>query len=341
MENSKSIVERIDKSEKMKIIKVMRKKSFLNYRDDLEKLGMKVDFSFSPFAYYKITHRKWGSDSIYITSKKNVGSDAEYISNDNIAMGELTEIVQETMFNKMKAKVELKELVKEVITEIINENHKFKVGDEVKFNGNHDGVVVKVHTDGKLKGMIDVQKKGRSSTVTLTGSNKKEVRLAESISEQEGGANINVGVLSSGEQQLAVGLIAMFGEKEGPRVDMKSLKYFKVNYLADIISKNMKHLSSDAKKYSAKLLKKLQKSIKEDSMNESSDLNFVLDQIANSMDHYDEKEFVDHISKETKYDAKSLKKLYQSYFKLKAMDRFQMGMDINKTKKFLSKFGIK
>ena len=53
-------------------------------------------------------------------------------------MGELTEIVQETMFNKMKAKVELKELVKEVITEIINENHKFKVGDAVKFNGNHD-----------------------------------------------------------------------------------------------------------------------------------------------------------------------------------------------------------
>lgn len=341
MENSKSIVERIDKSEKMKIIKVMRKKSFLNYRDDLEKLGMKVDFATSPFAYYKITSRKWGSDSIYITSKKNVGSDAEYISNDNIAMGELTEIVQETMFNKMKAKVELKELVKEVITEIINENHKFKVGDAVKFNGNHDGVVTKVHTDGKLKGMIDVQKKGRSSTVTLTGSNKKEVRLSESISEQEGGANINVGVLSSGEQQLAVGLIAMFGEKEGPRVDMKSLKYFKVNYLADIISKNMKHLSSDAKKYSAKLLKKLQKSIKEDSMNESSDLNFVLDQIANSMDHYDEKEFVDHISKETKYDAKSLKKLYQSYFKLKAMDRFQMGMDINKTKKFLKKFGIK
>ena len=341
MENSKSIVERIDKSEKMKIIKVMRKKSFMNYRDDLEKLGMKVDFATSPFAYYKITSRKWGSDSIYITSKKNVGDDAEYISNDNIAMGELTEIVQETMFNKMKAKVELKELVKEVITEIIGENHKFKVGDAVKFNGNHDGVVTKVHTDGKLKGMIDVQKKGRSSTVTLTGSNKKEVRLAESISEQEGGANINVGVLSSGEQQLAVGLIAMFGEKEGPRVDMKSLKYFKVNYLADIISKNMKHLSSDAKKYPAKLLKKLQKSIKEDSMNESSDLNFVLDQIANSMDHYDEKEFVDHISKETKYDAKSLKKLYQSYFKLKAMDRFQMGMDINKTKKFLKKFGIK
>ena len=43
---------------------------------------------------------------------------------------------------------------------------------------------------------------------------------------------------------------------------MKSLKYFKVNYLADIISKNMKHLTSDAKKYSAKLLKKLQNQLK-------------------------------------------------------------------------------
>ena len=174
MENSKSIVERIDKSEKMKIIKVMRKKSFLNYRDDLEKLGMKVDFATSPFSYYKITHRKWGSDSIYITSKKNVGSDAEYISNDNIAMGELTEIVQETMFNKMKAKEQLKELVREVVADIVTENHEFKVGDEVKFNGNYDGVVVKVHTSGKLKGMIDVQKKGRSSTVTLSASNKKK-----------------------------------------------------------------------------------------------------------------------------------------------------------------------
>ena len=242
--------------------------------------------------------------------------------------------------NSIDSKNKIKEVIHELLTEIVAESYNFKVGDEVKFNGDYDGVVVKVHTSGKLKGHIDVQKKGRSSTVTLHGGNKREVRLAESISE-ENGANINVGVLSPGEQQLAVGLIAMFGEKEGPRVDMKSLKYFKVNYLADIISKNMKHLSSDAKKYSAKLLKKLQKSIKEDSVNESSDLNFVLDQIANSMDHYDEKEFVDHISKETKYDAKSLKKLYQSYFKLGAMDRFQMGMDINKTKKFLKKFGIK
>ena len=44
MENSKPIVEGggIPKPEKMKIIKVMRSKSFMNYRKDLEKQGMKV-----------------------------------------------------------------------------------------------------------------------------------------------------------------------------------------------------------------------------------------------------------------------------------------------------------
>ena len=158
----------------------MRSKSFMNYRKDLEKQGIKVDFATSPFAYYKLTNRKWGKNSdgkeraIYITSKQNVvGDDAEYISNDNIAMGELNENSQESMFNKMKTKAEIKELVKEVVTEIMAENHNFKVGDEVKFNSNHDGVVVKVHTSGKLKGHIDVQKKGRTSTVTLYGGDKK------------------------------------------------------------------------------------------------------------------------------------------------------------------------
>ena len=88
MENSKSIVEggAIPKPDKMKIIKVMRSKSFMNYRKDLEKQGMKVDFATSPFPYYKLTHRKWGKKSdgkdraIYITSKQNVGDDAEYLS---------------------------------------------------------------------------------------------------------------------------------------------------------------------------------------------------------------------------------------------------------------------
>ena len=340
MENLKSIVERIDKSEKMKIIKVMRKKSFLNYRDDLEKLGMKVDFATSPFAYYKITSRKWGSDSIYITSKQNVGDDAEYISNDNIAMGELTEIVQETMFSKMKAKEELKEIVREVVSEIMTENHKFKVGDEVKFNGNYDGVVVKVHTDGKLKGHIDVQKKGRSSTVTLYGGNKKEVRLAEAINESPM-PTINPNVLSPSEIQLAVGAINFFGTGSHPMADAKGLKYFKVEYLADIIAKNKSKLSGDAKKHLANLLKKLQKSIKEDSVTENKDINFVLDQLANAVDLYPRDEFAQHMAKNTKYNEKDFEKLYDAYFKMKAMDRFHMATDIGKSKKFLSKFGIK
>ena len=330
----------------MKIIKVMRSKSFMNYRKDLEKQGIKVDFATSPFAYYKLTHRKWGKKSdgkeraIYITSKKNVGDDAEYISNDNIAMGELTEIVQETMFNKMKTKAEIKKLVKEVVTEIMAENHNFKVGDEVKFNGNHDGVVVKVHTSGKLKGHIDVQKKGRSSTVTLYGGNKKEVRLAEAINESDG-TNINTNILSQSEIQLAVGAINFFGTGSHPMADAKGLKYFKVEYLADIIAKNKSKLSGDAKKHLLNLLKKLQKSIKEDSMNENKDINFVLDQLANAVDLYPRDEFAQHMAKNTKYDEKDFEKLYDAYFKMKAMDRFHMATDIGKSKKFLSKFGIK
>lgn len=398
MENSKSIVEGggIPKPDKMKIIKVMRSKSFMNYRKDLEKQGIKVEFATSPFAYYKLTHRKWGKKSdgkeraIYITSKKNVGNDAEYISNDNIAMGELTEIVQESMFNKMKTKAEIKELVKEVITEIMAENHNFKVGDEVKFNGDHDGVVVKVHTTGKLKGHIDVQKKGRTSTVTLYGGDKREVRLAESINESPT-PTINPNLLSPTEQQLAVGLINALGHGSHPMADVKGLKYFKVDYLADIVSKNKSRLRGDVKKHVAKILKKLSgamaeaeidegskwlkysdlllaksravekfgpeskevqkidKEIKkemdklgihESLINESKDIAFVLDQLANAVDLYPKDEFAKHMAKNTKYGEKSFEKLYDAYFKMKAMDRFHMATDINKSKKFLKKFGI-
>ena len=110
----------------------------------------------------KLTHRKWGKKSdgkdraIYITSKKNVGNDAEYISNDNIAMGELNENSQESMFNKMKTKAEIR--VGKVYYRNYG-NHNFKVGDKVKFNGNYDGVVVKVHTSGKLKGHMMCRKR--------------------------------------------------------------------------------------------------------------------------------------------------------------------------------------
>ena len=72
-----------------------------------------------------------------------------------------------------------------------------------------------------------------------------------------------------------------------------------------------------------------------------SDLEYVNAQLANSMEHFSEKEFVDHLSKVTKYNASSLKKVFNAYWDLGAMDRFKIGMDVNKTKKFLAKFGIK
>jgi len=56
---------------------------------------------------------------------------------------------------------------------------------------------------------------------------------------------------------------------------------------------------------------------------------------------YPKDEFAKHMADNTKYDEKSFEKLYDAYFKMKAMDRFHMATDINKSKKFLKKFGIK
>jgi len=243
--------------------------------------------------------------------------------------------------NSIDSKNKIKELIRELLTEIVAENHNFKVGDEVKFNGNNDGVVVKVHTSGKLKGHIDVQKKGRTSQVTLFGGDKREVRLAESILE-EGEANIDASALSSLEQQLAVGLINALGHGSHPMADVKSLKYFKVDYLADIVAKNKSRLRGDVKKHIAKILKKLSVAMKENSVNEAmSDYDFLIDQLSNAMDHYDEREFVKFMSDDTQYDAKALTKLFKAYWKVNAKDRFEMQTDVNKMKKFLAKMGIK
>jgi len=75
-------------------------------------------------------------------------------------------------------------------------------------------------------------------------------------------------------------------------------------------------------------------------VNENKDINFVLDQLANAVDLYPRDEFAQHMAKNTKYDEKSFEKLYDAYFKMKAMDRFHMATDIGKSKKFLKKFGI-
>jgi len=76
-------------------------------------------------------------------------------------------------------------------------------------------------------------------------------------------------------------------------------------------------------------------------VSENKDINFVLDQLASAVDLYPRDEFAQHMAKNTKYDEKSFEKLYDVYFKMKAMDRFHMATDINKSKKFLAKLGIK
>ena len=71
-----------------------------------------------------------------------------------------------------------------------------------------------------------------------------------------------------------------------------------------------------------------------------SDLGFVIDQLANSMEHYDEKEFVKHLSKQTKYNAGQMKKVFQAYWKLDAMDRFDMFLH-GDSKSWLKKLGVR
>jgi len=376
MEKSKSIVEHgVPKPEKMKIVKVMRGTSFLNYRDGLEKHGMKVEFETSPYPYYRITHRKWGKNSagkeraIYITNKRNAGDDAEYISNDNIAMGELTEAGKwnQATANKVADLSKIRTKTMMDLYMVMKNNPKTKkekdavqkLFDELKKRGElkhikspmdesdevneemHDCIQDYMEVHGlsyseamkKCRGSVWDEKGGKR------GKRGKRMRR-EDISEDEG-ANINVHALSRTEIQLAIGAINFFGTGQHPFADEKGLKYFKVDYLADIIAKNKNKLEATARKHLEKLVKKLQKATNEETINEGDDLRFVIDQLTNSMEHYDEKEFVDHMSKETNYDANQLKKVFKAYWKIGAMDRFNMATDINKTKKFLARLGIK
>jgi len=71
-----------------------------------------------------------------------------------------------------------------------------------------------------------------------------------------------------------------------------------------------------------------------------SDLEFVIDQLSNSMEHYDEREFVKHMSKETKYNAGQMKKVFQAYWKLGAMERHDMFLG-GDPKSWLKKLGVR
>ena len=88
---------KVPDSDKKKIIAIMKKKSFLNYRKDLERLGIKVEFVTSPFGMYTLNKTGWKT-SIAITHK-NHASDWEYINNENIAMGEMNDIYSNAMKN--------------------------------------------------------------------------------------------------------------------------------------------------------------------------------------------------------------------------------------------------
>ena len=88
---------KVPDSDKKKIIAIMKKNSFLNYRKDLERLGIKVEFVTSPFGMYTLNKKGWRT-SIAITHKRHT-EDAEFINNDNIAMGETNTIYQDAMKN--------------------------------------------------------------------------------------------------------------------------------------------------------------------------------------------------------------------------------------------------
>jgi len=45
-------------------------------------------------------------------------------------------------------------------------------------------------------------------------------------------------------------------------------------------------------------------------------MRFFIDQLINSMEHYDEREFVRHISKELKIDPKIMKRVWKNYLRV-------------------------
>ena len=81
--------------------------------------------------------------------------------------------------------------------------------------------------------------------------------VSQNLFQESPTPTINPNLLSPTEQQLAVGLINALGHGSHPMADVKGLKYFKVDYLADIVSKNKSRLRGDVKKHVAKILKKL------------------------------------------------------------------------------------
>jgi hypothetical protein len=70
----------------------------------------------------------------------------------------------------------------------------------------------------------------------------------------------------------------------------------------------------------------------------NADLTFLIDQLVNSMEFYDEREFVDHIGKETGIDKNILRKIFKGYWKLSPTKTMQWST--NDWKKWLANYGI-
>lgn len=52
-----------------------------------------------------------------------------------------------------------------------------------------------------------------------------------------------------------------------------------------------------------------------------NDLRFLVDQLTNSMENYDEESFVEHLGKETKYNKDLLRKIFKAYWELNPQSR--------------------
>ena len=74
-------------------------------------------------------------------------------------------------------------------------------------------------------------------------------------------------------------------------------------------SKEVQTIDKEIKKEMNKL------GIHESLINESKDVAFVLDQLANAVDLYPKDEFAQHMASQTKFDEKTFEKLYDAYFK--------------------------
>ena len=70
-----------------------------------------------------------------------------------------------------------------------------------------------------------------------------------------------------------------------------------------------------------------------------SDVDFLIDQLSNSMEYYSEDDFVEFMGDEIKMSSSIAKQIFKGYWKLSATDRMKNGVDDWKV--WLAKYGIR